>query len=131
MITRLFIALFIVLGIQAHGCVPPATIIAYDNVHHELSTDNTISVASAAFVPSYHGSESRTVPGEQEPGTQLQQRTDVAIHVSLVSEVNSGFLLLADLHGLTHWRVREPVNPIAFRSIFNVLFRVIISPNAP
>lgn len=131
MIKKLFILVFIALGIEAHSSIPAATNSSDQDVLSNLSIHTKESIPSAAFVQSHQGSNHHQIPGEREPRTQLRQGTDLAIHVSLVPALDSGFLFITDIHGLTPWRIHQRLSPIVNQSFFYVLFRVIISPNAP
>ena len=130
MIKKLFILLFIVLGIDAHSSIPAAVNSSDKDVLSNLSIHTKGRIRSAAFVQSHQGSNNKN-PGKHEPHTQLRPGTDLVIHVSLVPPLNSGFLFISDIRGLTPWRIHERLSPIINQSFFCVLFRVIISPNAP
>lgn len=130
MIKKLFVLLFIALGIEAHSSIPATVNSSDKDVLSSLSIHTKGSIPSAAFVQSFQGSNHQT-PGEHEPRTQLRQGTDLVIHVSLVPALDSGFLFIANIHGLTPWRIHQRLSRITNQSFFCVLFRVIISPNAP
>jgi len=121
---------FLLLTIAVTILVAPARAVVQSK-YLSYTTLVSSSESKHSFQALQAGSANSQTPASQSKGPQLRQAPDAAMHASVVPSTPGLFCLLIVLHLWINPEFKLVTSPTQQSPLQRILFRVIISPNAP